>query len=155
MYSRKIEIMVGIFILVGIIAISFLAIQVSGLNLSHSPAETYRISAKFNNVSGLTGRAKVTLAGVNVGRVTAIHLDPLSVRAIVDMAIDKEVDYLTADSIAAIKTAGVLGEQYVSLSVGGAPEVLTEGGVITDTQSALVLEDLIGKIMTSFGSENK
>ncbi len=74
-------------------------------------------------------------------------------RAVVDMEIRKEVDYLTSDSIAAIKTAGVLGEQYVSISVGGAPEILEDGGMITDTQSALVLEDLVGKIMTSMGAE--
>ena len=153
MYSRKIEIIVGAFILLGIIALSFLAIQVSGLSLHANTRDTYHVSAKFNNVSGLAVRAKVTVAGVTVGQVTAIHLDPISVRAVVDMAIRKDVDYLTTDSIAAIKTAGVLGEQYVSISVGGAPDVLEDGGVITDTQSSLVLEDLIGKFLTSMGKD--
>lgn len=155
MYSRKIEIVVGAFILLGILALSFLAIQVSGLSFALQGRDTYTVSAKFNNVAGLTNRAKVSIAGVTVGQVTAIHLDPLSVRAVVDMAITRDVDYLTSDSIAAIKTAGVLGEQYVSISVGGAPDILGDGDMITDTQSALVLEDLIGKIMTSMGAEKK
>lgn len=153
MYSRRIEILVGAFVLIGIIALSFLAIQVSGLALNSSARETYQISARFNNVAGLSPRAKVSIAGVTVGQVTAIHLDPINVRAVVDMAIRRDVDYLTSDSIAAIKTAGVLGDQYVSISVGGAPDILEEGGVITDTQSAMVLEDLIGKIMTTMSKE--
>lgn len=153
MYSRTVEIIVGAFILLGIAAISFLALQVSGLGLAGYGGDSYRISAKFNDVGGLAPRAKVNIAGVTVGQVTAIRLDPLSVRAVVDMSIRKDVDYLTTDSIAAIKTAGVLGEQYISISVGGAPEILEEGDMITDTQSALVLEDLIGKIMTSMGGD--
>ncbi len=153
MQSRKVEILVGVFILLGVIALSFLAIQVSGLSLSSSHRDTYRVSAVFNNVAGLTSRAKVSVAGVTIGQVTGIHLDPVSVRAVVDMAIYKHVDYLTTDSIAAIKTSGVLGDQYVSIAVGGAPEILADGGTITDTQSALVLEDLIGKIVTSMGSD--
>lgn len=153
MYSRTVEIIVGAFILLGIAATSFLALQVSGLGLAGYGADTYHISARFNNVGGLAPRAKVNIAGVTVGQVTAIRLDPISVRAIVDMSIRKDVDYLTTDSIAAIKTAGVLGEQYISISVGGAPDILSEGDNITDTQSALVLEDLIGKIMTTMGGD--
>ncbi len=153
MYSRKIEVVVGAFILLGMVALAFLAIQVSGLSVKSAARDTYQVTAKFNNVGGLTPRAKVSIAGVTVGQVTAIHLDPLSVRAEVVMAIDNDVDYLTSDSIAAIKTAGVLGEQYVSIAVGGAPEVLEDGSTITDTQSALVLEDLVGKILTSMGGD--
>lgn len=147
--------MVGAFILLGIFALSFLAIQVSGLSISGAKKDTYKISAHFNNVSGLTSRARVTIAGVNVGYVTKIELDPLSVRAVVDLAIDNKVDYITSDSIAAIKTAGVLGEQYISIEVGGAPDILKAGDVIHDTQSALVLEDLVGKIMTSLGGSKE
>ncbi|MBU3071276.1 outer membrane lipid asymmetry maintenance protein MlaD [Aestuariicella sp. G3-2] len=154
MYSRSMEILVGAFMLLGIAALAFLAIQVSGLSLNPSNRDTYQISATFTNVAGLTTRAKVSIAGVTVGQVTAIHLDPMSVRAVVDMSIQKQVDYLTTDSIAAIKTAGVLGDQYVSISVGGAPEMLQNGDVITDTQSALVLEDLVGKIITTLGTNN-
>ena len=152
MQTRHIEISVGLFMLLGIVAITFLAIRVSGLSFSDAGRETYTLSARFNNVAGLADRAKVMVAGVTVGRVTGIHIDPISVRAVVDMAIDKNVDYLSSDSIASIKTQGVLGEQYVSIAVGGAPDILGNGDTIQDTQSAMVLEDLIGKLVTNFGS---
>ncbi len=153
MQQRKIEIAVGVFILLGLAAMAFLALQVSGLSLNAAKRDTYRISASFNNVAGLTARAQVQVAGVQVGHVTGIHIDPLTVRAVVDMAIDEEVDYLTSDSIASIKTAGVLGEQYISIAPGAEPDILGEGGVIYDTQSAMVLEDLIGKFMNSLGNK--
>ncbi len=149
--QRNIEITVGAFMLLGICALAFLAIQVSGLSLSSAHRDTYHLKARFNNVAGLTNRSQVKVAGVVVGYVTGIHIDPVTVRAVVDMAIDKDVDYLTTDSIAAIKTSGVLGEQYVSISVGGEPDMLADGGVIRDTQSALVLEDLIGKFVSNMG----
>lgn len=153
MQSRSIEITVGAFVLLGIVALSFLVIQVSGLSFAEARRDTYTLSAQFNTVAGLTPRAKVMVAGVTVGRVTAIHIDPISVRAVVEMAIDREVDYLTADSIASIKTAGVLGEQYVSIAVGGSEDILGPGDQIRDTQSAMILEDLIGKFVTSFGDK--
>jgi phospholipid/cholesterol/gamma-HCH transport system substrate-binding protein len=154
MQSRTIEITVGAFILLGIVAMSFLVIQVSGLTFRDVRQDSYPISAQFNTVGGLTPRAKVMVAGVTIGRVTDIHIDPLTVRAVVDMAIDKDVDYLTTDSIASIKTAGVLGEQYVSISVGGSEDILKAGDQIKDTQSAMILEDLIGKFVTNFGDKN-
>jgi phospholipid/cholesterol/gamma-HCH transport system substrate-binding protein len=154
MQSRSIEITVGAFILLGILALSFLAIQVSGLSLGSTLRDSYKISAQFNTIAGLTPRAKVMLAGVSIGHVTNIYIDPITVRAVVDMAIDKDVDYLTTDSIASIKTAGVLGEQYVSIAVGGAPDVLAGGDTIKDTQSAMIMEDLIGKLVTNF-NDNK
>lgn len=153
MQSRSIEITVGAFILLGIVALSFLAIQVSGLSLSGVLRESYTVSAQFNTIAGLTPRAKVMVAGVTIGHVTDISIDPITVRAVVDMAIDKDVDYLTTDSIASIKTAGVLGEQYVSISVGGAPDVLVAGDTIKDTQSAMIMEDLIGKLVTDFNDK--
>ena len=153
MQQRHLELAVGIFILLGLIALAFLALRVSGLSFQDSRRQTYLLTAEFNNVAGLTERAKVSIAGVTVGQVSAIRLDPLNARAIVEMAVDKEVDYITSDSIAGIKTSGVLGEQYISISVGGAPGVLQDGDQIKDTQSAVVLEDLIGKFMTSMGSK--
>lgn len=150
MQSRSIEITVGAFIVLGIVALSFLTIQVSGLSFADVSRDSYKVSAKFNTIAGLTSRAKVMVAGVTVGRVTNIHIDPITVRAVVEMAIDKDVDYLTTDSIASIKTAGVLGEQYISISVGGEPDVLGDGDTIKDTQSAMILEDLIGKLVTDF-----
>jgi phospholipid/cholesterol/gamma-HCH transport system substrate-binding protein len=147
------EITVGAFILLGIVALSFLVIQVSGLSFEEARRDTYKLSAQFNTVAGLTPRAKVMVAGVTIGRVTDIHIDPISVRAVVDMAIDKQADYLTTDSIASIKTAGVLGEQYVSIAVGGSENILKAGDTIKDTQSAMILEDLIGKFVTNFSDK--
>lgn len=153
MQSRTIEITVGAFILLGILALSFLAIQVSGLSFNDARRDSYLISAQFNTVGGLTPRAKVMIAGVSVGRVVDINIDPITVRAVVHMAINNNVDYLTADSIASIKTAGVLGEQYVSISVGGSEEILHAGDTINDTQSAMILEDMISKFATSLGDK--
>jgi phospholipid/cholesterol/gamma-HCH transport system substrate-binding protein len=153
MRLRTVEISVGAFMLAGILALAFLAIQVSGLNLKDNNRETYRLTAHFNNASGLAVRAKITVAGVVIGRVTSISLDPRDSRALVEMAIDKNVDYLTIDSIAAIQTAGILGEKYISIAPGGDPEVLRDGDEIVETQQALVLEELIGKFLT--GAANK
>lgn len=151
MRLRTVEISVGAFMLAGILALTFLAVQVSGLNLQENRRETYRLKAHFNNASGLAVRAKITVAGVVIGRVTSISLDPVDTRALVEMAIDKNVNFLTTDSIASIQTAGILGEKYISIATGGEPEMLKEGDEIQDTQSALVLEDLIGKFLTNAG----
>lgn len=149
MQNRTIEIIVGAFMLTGILALLYLSVQVSGLSVQSGGTESYRLVAHFNNVSGLTERGKITVGGVLVGRVTSIKLDPISVRARVEMKIDKHVDYLTDDSIASIKTAGVLGEKYVSIAVGGSADLLADGDEIFDTQSAFVLEDLIGTVLSS------
>jgi len=153
MRMRTIEISVGVFMLAGILALAFLAVQVSGLSVRDNHRDTYKLYAHFTNASGLTERAKVSVAGVVIGRVTAIMLDPKDTRAKVEMSIDKKVDFLTSDSIAAIQTAGILGEKYIAISVGGDPEMLKAGDEIADTQSALVLEDLIGKVLTNLGSK--
>jgi len=147
------EISVGTFVLAGILALVFLAVRVSGINLQARKNDTYTLYAHFSNASGLTERAQVTVAGVVVGRVKSIVLDPKDNRAKVGMAIEKNLNYLTIDSIASIQTQGVLGEKYIAISVGGDQEVLKEGGEIVDTQSALVLEDLIGKVLTSLASK--
>lgn len=149
MQTRTVEISVGLFILVGVLATAFLAIQVSGLNHSFNSDETYRLYAEFNNIEGVTRKAKVSMAGVQVGQVTNIAIDPKSMRARVDMIISKDVDYLSEDTIAAVQTAGILGEKYIALSPGGAEEILTDGDQIRDTQSALILEELVGKMLTS------
>jgi phospholipid/cholesterol/gamma-HCH transport system substrate-binding protein len=155
MRIRTLEISVGAFILTGVIALAFLAIQVSGINIHDSTRDTYTISAHFSNASGLAERAKITVAGVVIGRVTSITLDPKDNRAKVAMLIHKNINFLTIDSIASIQTAGILGEKYISISVGGDPDVLSDGGEIIDTQSALVLEDLIGKVLTSLGGKKE
>lgn len=155
MKIRTMEIGVGAFMLTGILALAFLAIKVSGLNVNDSSAQTYTLYAHFNNAAGLTPGAQVTVAGVMIGRVSAIELDPKDNRAKIEMAIKSEVDFLTLDSIAAIQTAGILGEKYVSIVVGGDPDVLGDGDNIVDTQSALVLEDLISTLLTSLGGKEE
>jgi phospholipid/cholesterol/gamma-HCH transport system substrate-binding protein len=155
MRTRIIEISVGAFMLLGVLAATFLAIQVSGININDSRNETYKLSARFNNVSGLAVRAQITIAGVMVGRVTAINLAPDDNRAKVEMAIQKKVDFITSDSIAAIQTEGVLGEKFISISIGGSPDFLKEGDEIVDTQSALILEDLISKILFSIAGKTE
>lgn len=152
MQTRNIEIIVGAFMLAGILSVAWLGIQVSGLTMKESTG-TYKLTAYFNNIGGLTERGKVTIAGVLVGRVASIDLDPVSVRARVELNIDNSVDYITEDSIASIKTAGVLGEKYVSIAIGGAEDILDDGDVIHDTQSAFVLEDLIGTVLSTLFNE--
>ncbi|KHL69608.1 MULTISPECIES: outer membrane lipid asymmetry maintenance protein MlaD [Pseudomonas] len=146
MQSRTLEIGVGLFLLAGLLALLLLALRVSGLSAVGS-GDTYRLYAYFDNVAGLTPRAKVTMAGVTIGKVVAVDLDKERYTGRVTLEVDRAVDNLPTDSTASILTAGLLGEKYIGISVGGEEEVLREGGEIRDTQSALVLEDLIGKFL--------
>ncbi len=146
MRTRTLELTVGAFMLAGVLALIFLALQVSGLS-ADSGEETYRVKAKFENIGGLTPRAKVTMAGVVIGRVSRIYLDHEDFVGVVEMDIYKSVNNLSTDTSASILTAGVLGEKYIGLSVGAEEEFLKEGSEIVDTQSALVLEDLIAKFV--------
>ncbi|BBT15148.1 outer membrane lipid asymmetry maintenance protein MlaD [Metapseudomonas otitidis] len=146
MQIRTLEIGVGLFLLAGLLALLLLALRVSGLSVG-SAGETYKVYAHFDNIAGLTVRAKVTMAGVTIGRVTAIDLDRDSYTGRVTMELEKKVDNLPTDSTASILTAGLLGEKYIGISVGGDDQLLKDGSTIRDTQSALVLEDLIGKFL--------
>ncbi len=146
MQNRTLEIGVGLFLLAGVLALLLLALRVSGLTLG-SGEGSYKVYAHFDNIAGLTVRSKVTMAGVTIGRVTAIDLDRDSYTGRVTMLLNKEVDNLPEDSTASILTAGLLGEKYIGISVGGEETVLSDGSVIHDTQSSLVLEDLIGKFL--------
>ncbi|MET1079195.1 MAG: outer membrane lipid asymmetry maintenance protein MlaD [Pseudomonas sp.] len=146
MQNRTLEIGVGLFLLAGLLAFLLLALRVSGLSVGGGQ-ETYRLYANFDNIAGLTVRAKVTMAGVTIGKVTAIDLDRDSFTGRVTMEVEKRVDNLPLDSTASILTAGLLGEKYIGLSVGGEEELLKDGSTIHDTQSSLVLEDLIGKFL--------
>ena len=155
MQIRTLEIGVGLFLLAGILALLLLALRVSGLSYAAN-GDTYKLYAHFDNIAGLTVRAKVTMAGVTIGKVTAIDLDRDSYTGRVTMEVEKRVDNLPADSTASILTAGLLGEKYIGISVGGDEELLKDGGTIRDTQSALVLEDLIGKfLLNTVNKESK
>ncbi len=149
MRINTLEVAVGFFVVVGIAAFLFLAIQVSGVSMKYDSKAQYKIYADFSNASGLSPRAKVTIAGVTVGRVHTISIDKNSYKARVEMLIDHDINYIAIDTIAAIQTAGVLGEKYISLTLGVEEEVLSDGGSISDTQSSLVLEELIGKFLSS------
>ncbi|MGA4632759.1 outer membrane lipid asymmetry maintenance protein MlaD [Pseudomonas solani] len=155
MQIRTLEIGVGLFLLAGLLALLLLALRVSGLSVGGT-SETYKVYAHFDNIAGLTVRAKVTMAGVTIGKVTAIDLDRESYTGRVTMELEKRVDNLPTDSTASILTAGLLGEKYIGISVGGDDQLLKDGGTIRDTQSALVLEDLIGKfLLNTVNKESK
>ncbi|MDP0588645.1 MAG: outer membrane lipid asymmetry maintenance protein MlaD [Candidatus Endonucleobacter bathymodioli] len=146
MKMRTIEIGVGAFMLAGILAMFVLALKVSGLSFSTNK-NSYHLYAMFDNTGTLKKRAKVTLAGVIIGKVTDVSLDNDSYRALVDMEISSEVNNIPIDSTASIVTSGLLGEKYIGIGIGGDMAFLKSGERIEDTQSALVLEDLIGKVM--------
>ena len=146
MQNRTLEVGVGLFLLAGILALLLLALRVSGLSTSAN-TDTYKLYAYFDNIAGLTVRAKVTMAGVTIGKVTGIDLDKDTFTGKVTLQLDKKVNNLPQDSTASILTAGLLGEKYIGISVGGDDKQLADGGTIHDTQSSLVLEDLIGKFL--------
>lgn len=148
MYSRRVELAVGGFVLLGIGALLLMALKVSGLSLSDGQ-DRYTLIAEFNDVGGLRVRGRVSLAGVTVGKVQSITLDPESLKARVEMAIDSDVDFISADSIAVISTSGLLGDKYIDVSLGGDFEVLGDGDYFYSTQSALNLEKLISSFATS------
>jgi phospholipid/cholesterol/gamma-HCH transport system substrate-binding protein len=152
MRTRWIEISVGFFIIIGALAIIGLALKVSGLNLNDTK-DNYTVYARFENIGGLTPRSKVTLSGVQVGEVDSITIDKKRLVALVALKIRTDVDYLSKDTSAQILTSGLLGEQYIGLSVGFESDNLKEGDTIADTQSAMVLEDLIGKFLFNKVSE--
>ena len=147
---------VGLFVAAGIGALLFLALKVGNLS-SANMASTYELHAKFDNIGGLKVRAPVKSAGVVVGRVSDIRFDQQNYVAVVSMGIDSRYQF-PRDTIASILTSGLLGEQYVSLSVGGDPETLRNGDTFKKTQSAVILENLIGQFLFSKaaeGPENK
>lgn len=146
MQPRTIEIVVGAFILAGILALAVLAVRVSGFNVGETTG-TYTVYAKFENLGGLVARSKVSISGVVVGRVAEISLDPKSLTALVRMEIDGEVNQISTDTTAAILTEGLLGGKYVGLSLGADEEFMVDGDEFYDTQSAIVLEELIGQFL--------
>ena len=150
--NRTIEILVGAFMAVGFVALFFLSMQVSNLSSSGGGAG-YEIEARFDNIGSLKVRSPVTLAGVRIGRVGAIGFDPHTYEAVVTMRIESEYDTIPDDTFAKIFTAGLLGEQYIGLDPGGSESYLQDGGQISLTQSALVLEEIIGQFLFSKAQE--
>ncbi len=146
--SKTLEIWVGLFVALGFAALLMLAMRVSNIT-SYIGNKGYEISAAFENIGGLTVRAPVRIAGVRIGRVSDIRFDEETFQAIVTMHIEAQYDRLPLDTSASILTDGLLGENYVGLEPGGEEESLKDGDRIEITQSALVLEKLIGQFLFS------
>ena len=151
MTTRFMETMVGLFVVLGFLALFMLAMRVSDLSrLTNN--DGYEISAYFENIGGLKVRSPVTVSGVRVGQVTSIVYDADRYEAQVKMRIDIEHDYFPIDTTASIYTAGLLGEQYIALEPGAEYDVIKTGDTIEFTQSALILEEIIGKIVVKLTS---
>lgn len=156
MFRRSsIEIWVGAFVLMTLVALIFVAFKVSNFQ-GFQDKPTYQVSALFSNIGGLKVRAPVKISGVVVGRVDSISVDQKTYRAKVVMDIYKEYNKLSLDTSASILTSGLLGDQYIGLTPGADDEFLKNGDQIDIAQSALVLEELIGQFLTKLGdSGNK
>lgn len=150
--TRRIEILVGLFVAAGIAALFMLAMKVSNLS-ALGDEDGYRVYADFQNVGGLKVRSAVTMSGVRVGRVTDISYDPKTFQARVEMTIQPQYDFLPVDTHASIYTAGLLGEQYIALEPGAEMQTLKDGDTIHFTQSALVLEEIIGQFLVKMTSQ--
>jgi phospholipid/cholesterol/gamma-HCH transport system substrate-binding protein len=144
--TRTIELGTGLFALLGIGALFFLTTQTTGRN-DFSVSETFTVEARFDNVGSLKTRAPVSMSGVTIGRVTDIRFDAESLEAVVTFVVDSRYDQIPDDSDASILTAGLLGSQYVGLQAGGSEYYLEDGSEILFTQSAIVLENIIGKFL--------
>ncbi len=146
MNSRTLELMVGLFVAAGIVALFLMAMTVSNL-ASYANSGGYEIQAKFDNIGGLKVRSPVSASGVRVGRVTAINYDQKDYEAVVTMLIEPQYNKFPIDTSASVLTSGLLGEQYVGLEPGAEDAYLKSGSKIEITQSALVLEQIIGQFL--------
>jgi len=150
MGDRRIEMAVGIFLIIGIICVGYLTIKLGKMEMFGDNA--YSVQARFQSVSGLKSGAHVEMAGVQIGQVASISLDREKKVAMVKMKINKDVS-LSDDVIASVSTAGLIGDKFIKLSPGGSSRTLRPGDVITETESSLNLEELIGKYV--FGGVEK
>ncbi|MDH3533996.1 MAG: outer membrane lipid asymmetry maintenance protein MlaD [Gammaproteobacteria bacterium] len=146
--TRTVEVGTGLFVLLGFGALFFLTTQTTGGN-DFKADETYTVQARFENIGSLKERAPVSMSGVTIGRVTDVEFDALSLEAVVTFVIDSRYDAIPDDSDAAVLTAGLLGAQYLGLQPGGSETYLEDGSEVLFTQSAVVLENLIGKYLFS------
>lgn len=144
--NYRVEFASGVFLLLGIAALVWLATRATDYG-QEIGKETYSISARFTNVADLRDRAPVKIGGVTVGMVESITLDPVSYEAVVKMSVASRFDEIPSDTSASVLTSGVLGDRYIGLEPGGAPDMLADGDELFITQSALVLEQIIGKYL--------
>lgn len=146
MNRKTLELWVGLFVAAGILALAMLAFKVGNLATA-DVRDAYTIKARFDNIGGLKVKSPVTMAGVRIGRVTDITFDNGRYQAVVTMSIDGRYQKIPRDTSASILTSGLLGEQYVGLEAGGAEDYLRDGDTLQLTQSALVLEKMIGQFL--------
>ncbi|UJX40809.1 outer membrane lipid asymmetry maintenance protein MlaD [Desulfovibrio sp. JY] len=142
MKKYTMETTVGVFVLAGLLCVAYLTIKLGKLEVINS--DSYTVTARFKDVTGLKNGAYVEMAGVRIGRVTGIRLDPKDNMAMVSLDIQKGVR-LTDDTIASIKTSGLIGDKFVKVSPGGSDDILKPGGLIVETEPSIDLGDLIGK----------
>jgi len=154
MHNKAIETLVGLFIIAAFVGLLVLAFKVSGLS-SVSQRDFYPVYAEFDNIGGLKVRAPVAIAGVNIGRVDAIVLDDKTFKARVRLMIKNSVKDIPVDSTVSILTQGILGSNYLSIEPGFADEVIQSGGVFEKTNSALILENLIGQLIFNMKDKDK
>jgi len=148
MKKMNLEMIVGVFLLAGFISFSWLAVKMGDINPFAN--ETYPVTARFTSISGLKEGSTIELAGVVVGKVSGIELDTGDYEAVVHLNIDKQIE-LQDDSIASIRTAGIIGDKYIKLSPGGSDIILEAGDEIEETEPAISLEELVSKYI--FDSE--
>ena len=152
MSSRKIEILVGLFVAAAIAAFFMLAVNVSNMN-TYGGGDSYELNARFDNVGGLKVRSPVAAGGVRIGRVTDIQYNNDTYEAVVIMSIDAQYNKFPIDTAASVYTSGLLGEQFIGFEPGAEEDYLKNGDVIDLTQSALVLEQIIGQFLYSKADE--
>lgn len=152
--NYKVELASGIFLLLGIAALVWLATKATDYGQDIGK-DTYTVKARFTNVGDLRHNAPVKIGGVTVGLVESIELDEVTFDAIVSMNIARRFDEIPSDTGASVLTSGVLGDRYVGLEPGGAPDYLANGDELFITQSALVLEQIIGKYLFNTGNADK
>jgi phospholipid/cholesterol/gamma-HCH transport system substrate-binding protein len=149
--SRSMEVGTGLFVLLGFAALGFLTTQLPGSRIgSLGSADGYAVTAYFDNVGDLKSGSPVSMAGVKVGRVTAVRYDSNEFKAVVELSIESQYNRIPDDSWANIETAGLLGAKYVGLDAGGSETFLAAGSRIDNTQSAIVLEKLVNRLFAAF-----
>jgi phospholipid/cholesterol/gamma-HCH transport system substrate-binding protein len=152
--SRTLELMVGLFVALGIAALLMLSLKVSNLSSLWGSNE-YEVSAYFSNVGGLKVKSPVKLGGVKIGSITEISYDDSKYQALVKMKLNTRYTKIPQDTSAVIYTAGLLGEQYIGLEPGGDEQFLKNGSRLSLTQSAVILEQLISRVLYQFAEKSK
>lgn len=152
MKKSSLEITVGIFVIIGLVCVGYLTVKLGKMELLGD--HYYNLNAKFNSATGLKPGSNVEIAGVRVGQVESISLEPVMKIAMVKMKIENGIE-LEDDSIASVKTSGLIGDKFIMITPGGSVDMLAPGGTITETEPALDIEDLVSKYVFGDKKETK